>query len=207
MIRIRLLRVLAAAALLAGGCSGSLPSPKRPALVPAEVAQRAMAQYDADHDGKIDAQELKKCPALLDAMERMDANHDGALVEEEIAGRVKKWLAAATGTVAILVPVTVFLDDQPLPGATVTFEPEAFMGPAYTASSGVTDKAGNCAPAGDDPTYRGVHPGLYRVTISKKVNGVEVLPARYNTATELGKEVANDLPRANRQFIFRLTSQ
>jgi hypothetical protein len=89
----------------------------------------------------------------------------------------------------------------------VTFTPEKCLGADYKPTSAVTDRRGNCSPPGDDPHYPGLHPGIYRVTISKIVGGRELLPARYNTATELGKEVAIDLPRAKKQFIFQLTSQ
>jgi hypothetical protein len=41
-----------------------------------------------------------------------------------------------------------------------------------------------------------VQPGVYRIEISKKgQSGKELVPARYNTASELGVEVANDTLR------------
>ena len=195
-----------AAAAIASGCSGRR-GPKWPELVPGNVAKRAMDAYDKNHDGKIDAAELKASPALLEAMETMDVNHEGSLTEAKIAERVRTWLKGKT--IVFQPAVRVYLDGQPLDGATVIFEPEAFMGPAYKLTSATTDKAGTCLPPGDDPQFPGLHPGLYLVRISKKVNGQEIIPARYNTATELGREIAEDLPRMKQATagVFRLSSQ
>ena len=91
----------------------------------------------------------------------------------------------------------------------MTFEPEAFMGPAYKPTSATTDDAGTCLPPGDDPKFPGLHPGLYRVRISKKVNGQETLPARYNTSTELAPGNRRR-PAAGEEVtlgVFRLSSQ
>ena len=202
----RLLLPAPAAAALASGCS-SRPAPQWPELVPGDVAKRAMDEYDKNHDGKIDAEELKASPALLEAMATMDVNHEGSLTEAKIAERVRKWLKG--GTIVFNPLVSVSLDGQPLSGATVAFEPETFMGPAYKPTSAVTDAAGTCLPPGDDPKFPGLHVGLYRVRISKKVNGQETLPARYNASTELAREIAEDLPREKKMVlgVFRLSSE
>ena len=48
-----------------------------------------------------------------------------------------------------------------------------------------------------NPDEAGVHLGFYRVEISKKgADGKELIPARYNTESELGIEVARDDPPA-----------
>jgi hypothetical protein len=39
-----------------------------------------------------------------------------------------------------------------------------------------------------------VQPGLYRVEVSKMVNGKETIPSKYNTETTLGVEVAQESP-------------
>ena len=206
MSRFHRLLLAAIVAALAAGCSGP-PSPQWPELVPDDVARRALTQYDKNHDGRIDAEELKASPPLQEAMAMMDVNHEGSLTAAKIAERVRKWLNG--GTIVFRPMVSVSLDGQPLEGAAVTFEPEAFMGPAYKPTSAVTDKAGTCLPPGDDPQFKGLHPGLYRVRISKKVNGQETLPACYNTSTVLAREVAADLPRTKRMAlgVFRLSSE
>ena len=55
--------------------------------------------------------------------------------------------------------------------------------------------------------YPGIYVGLYRVRISKKVDGKETLPARYNTATELGREIAANIRDNRGNVIFHLTSK
>lgn len=39
-----------------------------------------------------------------------------------------------------------------------------------------------------------MHLGLYRVKISKLVNGKEIVPPKYNEQTILGQELAGDVP-------------
>ena len=160
MSRFHRLLLPAIVAALAAGCSGP-PSPQLPELVPNDVARRATHQYDKNHDGTIDAEELKASPPLQEAMATMDVNREGSLNEAKIAERVRKWLNG--GTIVFNPMVLVSLDGQPLEGAAVTFEPEAFMGPAYKPTGAVTDKAGTCLPPGDNPQFQGLHPGLYRV--------------------------------------------
>jgi hypothetical protein len=201
----RLLTVTAALGLWCGGCSHEPPAPPRQKVDPKAAAQAAMEAYDADHNGVLDAQELEKSPPLKAALERMDTNHDGKLTFEEILARINAWLKSDTILMSALSVVT--LDGKPLEDATVTFEPEPFLGPGYVACVGVTDKTGTANPTRPSEQYQGVYPGLYRVRISKKVNGQEIVPARYNTQTILGEEIAADVPRPRRLIIFDLQSQ
>ncbi len=196
--------VLAMAASL-GGCSHVPPRPQRPSLDPVSAARAAMDQYDINHDGKIDANELKQCPALLQALELMDANHDGVLTLDEITARFRQWKDSPA--VVLNGSTQVLLDGRPLVGATVTYEPEKFMGPAYQVTSGVTDSAGFADIKGQDPKYPGLYLGLYRVRISKVQGGRESLAYRYNTETIVGKVVAPDVPRERRVRRFNLQSQ
>ena len=55
--------------------------------------------------------------------------------------------------------------------------------------------------------YPGIYTGLYRIRISKLVNGKETLPARYNTETELGREVAHGTRGSGTNIVFRLKSK
>ncbi len=188
-----------------GGCSHVPPRPARPSFDPVSAARAAMVQYDHNGDGKIDANERKECPARLQAMDLMDVNHDGALTLDEITARMQKWKESPA--VVINGSTQVLLDGQPLVGATVTYEPEKFMGPAYQTASGVTDSVGFADIKGQDPKYPGLYLGLYRVRISKVQGGRESLPSRYNTETILAREVAPDLPRERRLLRFDLQSQ
>jgi hypothetical protein len=171
-----------------------------------------MQEYDANSDGTIDQEEMKKSPPLLEAVEPfeweshspMDANGDRMLTEEEIRERIAEWLRS--GVVVLTQSTIVTLDEEPLEGATVTYEPEAFLGAAIQSTSAVTDELGTCFPEGQDEEYPGLYTGLYRVRISKKVDGEETIPACYNTETILGKELAEDAPSTHRLLEFHLKS-
>jgi len=41
--------------------------------------------------------------------------------------------------------------------------------------------------------YPGLYLGFYRVRVSKNKGGKELIPAKYNTETELGAEIADDI--------------
>lgn len=179
--------------------------PDQPDFNAARAGAEAVKQYDTNADGRLDAVELQKCPALLQALDRADADGDKALTAGEIAARIEAWFAS--GTVIMDWPVYVELDGKPLEGATVVFEPEGFLGAAFKACRGVTDKFGHAALRGADAQFPGLYVGAYRVRISKKIGGKETLPARYNTASELGWEVADDIPEVHSLIEFRLKSR
>jgi hypothetical protein len=94
----------------------------------------------------------------------------------------------------------VTLDGEPLAGATVTFEPESFLGSDIKSAVAVTTPFGDVAPTippeerPDPKLPGGAQFGLYKVRISKIVNGKETIPAKYNTDTILGQEVSYDDP-------------
>jgi hypothetical protein len=184
------------------GC-GSPPPPSRPALVPAEVARRALEMYDANHDGKIDAEELKKSPALVALAANLGPQAAGGLTGEDLTRRAEAWLKSPSG----LVPqrLLIDLDSRPLAGATVAVEPEECMGPGYQAVTATTDAMGQCCPSAADARYGGLYLGLYRIRISKLDGGRETIPARYNTQTELGLET--DPTRGSRSAFLRLHLQ
>jgi hypothetical protein len=87
--------------------------------------------------------------------------------------------------------------NRPLEGATVTFDPETFLGPSFQPCSGETDERGEAfvTRQADPDAIAGIYLGFYRVRITKdKKNGEELLPAKYNTETTLGFEANNDVP-------------
>jgi len=172
-------------------CSRGPASPKAPKLYPASMGEAALAEYDANADGVLDAKELEKCPPLKLALKRFDANGDGKISADEIAARVRSWMDS--GTTIVTGGTHVMLDGKALAGATVTFEPEKFLGPAFKTCTGKTDEFGNASVSGQDAQFPGLYLGLYRVKISKVVDGTETLPAQYNTATVLAHEAATDI--------------
>jgi hypothetical protein len=179
-------------------CQRGPATVKQPAINPSTAGKLAMDQYDTNHDGKVDGEELEKAPALKAALPRLDTNADGAVDADEVAARVNAWKAMQTGMTTAACHVT--LDGQPLVGAKVTLEPEAFLGDEIKPAFATTDQFGSAAPnipkdqRPDPKLPGGAHFGLYKVRISKIVNGKETIPARYNTETILGQEVSYDDP-------------
>jgi hypothetical protein len=171
---------------------------KQPSIDPTSAGRQAMEQYDTNGDGKVAGDELEKAPALKAALPRLDTDQDGGVTADEVAARVNAWKAMQSGMTGVRMNFT--LDGQPLADANVTLEPEAFLGDEVIAAVGVTSQFGDASPSipkeqRPDPTLPGgAHFGLYKVRVSKMVNGKETIPARYNAETTLGQEVSYDDP-------------
>ncbi len=87
----------------------------------------------------------------------------------------------------------VRLDGRPLRDAQVTLVPESFLGDAVKSAHGISDENGMVRPRiSDKPDEAGLHPGFYRVEVSKKVGAKETIPPRYNEHTVLGLEASSD---------------
>ncbi len=190
------------------GCSNAPTPPPRFQIDPESAAQAAMALYDKNGDGMLDAKELKASPPLrelLENLKRRSPGHPDSLTKADISARLEEWIKAP----ATLLPGTslVFLDGKVLEGATVSFEPEPFLGSSYRSHQGQTDASGAAHLDAELKDYPGIYVGLYRVRISKKVDGKESLPARYNTDTELGREVATNVRDSRENVMFRLQSK
>jgi hypothetical protein len=192
--------VLGGLALLAAGCSrgGGQGTPE---LSPREAADQAVAEYDANKDGALDAKELEACPGLRSALKRTDKDSDNRLTADEIAERLT--LFHDQGMLGD-VSVAVTLDGRPLAGATVTLVPEKFMGPAVKPATAVTDNEGTGFFKTEGTDYIQVAFGYYRVQVSKNVQGKEVVPAKYNTQTGLGQEVSPDVEGRGSSLTIRL---
>jgi hypothetical protein len=213
---LRLARVSAAAwpafvlLSLLSGC-GASDTLTMPTYSPDQAAQQAMAEYDTNHDGFLDAKELERCPALKHSLDAIDKNGDHRLSAEEIAARIQVFQESQVALKAVGCHVT--LDGKPLQGAAVTYVPEKFMGTSLRSASGVSDERGAVALITEGEKLPGLQPGFYRVRVSKmNAGGQETIPARYNQDTTLGQEVS---PRMTRKpgarnddgGNFRLTSK
>ena len=124
-----------------------------------------------------DVKELQASPPLMDLLQNLKAQpsgHPDTLTEADIAGRLEEWVKSST-TLLPAIP-TVWLDGRPLAGATVTFEPEPFLGPSYRSHKGETNGAGIARLDPDLQDFPGVHVGLYRIRISKTADGKEIVP-------------------------------
>jgi hypothetical protein len=174
--------------LLAMGCRGG-GSIAMPSLSPSTIAAAAVAQYDANKDGALDAKELEQCPGLLEAFNRgLDANKDGRVTANEIDERLRIYQEEGMMTTCV---VNVLLDGNPLAGATVTLTPEKFQGASHKPATATTGPDGFAPLAAEGLQSGFVLYGFYRIEVSKKGGGgKETIPARYNAQTTLGKELA-----------------
>jgi beta-lactamase regulating signal transducer with metallopeptidase domain len=181
------------------------PKPKKPAepekpkrlAAPAIDAKAAAAEairlYDTNNDGKLSGAELDKCPGLKAALDEVDPSGTGEITAEMIAARIKAWQDSKLARMTLACRVT--RNGKPLVGANVAFVPEKFLGPNVKTATGKTDHNGLAmlsiptqpGPQHFDPP--GVAPGFYRVEITK--DG-EPVPAKYNSDTPFGQEVARD---------------
>ncbi|MEQ8835307.1 MAG: hypothetical protein RID07_00725, partial [Lacipirellulaceae bacterium] len=141
-----------------------------------------------------------------------DTVNNGQVSEEEIVERVKAWDRSQIG--ATIFDCTVLLNGQPLEGAKVTFEPAEFLGDVIIEAVSTTNIMGRTSPkipkekrpTADFPP--GMQAGAYVVRISKTRDGKEMIPAKYNTESILGQEVAkDDWAINNKQVRFELKTK
>jgi hypothetical protein len=197
-------RIVLSAALLGPlGCSGRrVPVP---AISSEQASQQALALYDRNSDGILDAAELSRCPALANGLKIMDTNKDGRLSGSEIAERINDYQTSRVGLAAMNVKVT--MNGKPLVGATVTLTPEKFLGDSVQPASGITDARGQARLETSGANAPGVSFGLFRVEISKKdAGGRETLDARYNRTTNLGLEVGPGTRKGTVRFALSRSS-
>jgi hypothetical protein len=173
------------------GCSGAQSRLDQPGI-DAGAAAAAIERYDGNGDGMIGGEELAKVPAFKAALKRIDKDGDGKVNAAEVEERLAVWLNSKLALTRVVAVVRQ--NGRPLPDAEVTFVPESFLGSEVKPAKGTTDATGNAyVKISDHPDERGVHLGFYRVEISKKKpDGTEAIPARYNSNTEVGVEVAPD---------------
>ncbi len=174
--------------VLCQGCSHQPARELAPALNPEAAGAAAIAEFDTNRDGVISGSELDRCPALKRAAARIDPTGGGKITAAAIAERIRQWQASKLANINVLIVVRI--DGQPLAGATVTAEPEKFLGPTLVAAKAVTDSTGSAPLRMTDKP--GLHCGFYKLRVSKIAGGKESVPARYNKESELGIEVALD---------------
>jgi hypothetical protein len=203
------------AALTVAGCGQKAV---RPSEIASNAGTNAVTKYDANKDGVLDDQELANAPGLRAAVVRIkklsrprESLPSESVVKSqkisaaEIDARIGEWKKRGTGRITIICHVIRKGTSQGISGAEVKFVPEDFLGQALTIGTGTTDEKGYAkisqpSRGKDDPNV-GMCPGFYRVEITK---GSEI-PARYNTTTQLGQEVASDaVGIANGSMVFEL---
>lgn len=215
-VRISKISMLALAASLLtmplASCSFGPSRVTQPGINASRAGSQAVETYDKNSDGVISGDELEHAPALKAAMKRLDTNGDKGVSADEITARIKKWQEMRTGLMGF--GFTVTLDGRPLEGATVTFEPEPFLGDEIKLAVATTDTFGTGGPSipkelrADPSMPPGIQIGLYRVKISKVAGGKELIPRKYNEETILGQEAAPDVSEIlNRRVVFAMSSK
>jgi hypothetical protein len=193
--RLQLFRItsflLALPVLVLPGCSSRPEAVGQLELDPDGAATKALQRYDRNSDGSLSKEEIAEVASLVSAFSRFDKNSDELLSKDELASRFRSWVESASA--AASVPIRVWLDDQPLVGAEVTFEPESFLADEIPPASGMTSEGGHVVPtvAKDKLPDHLKHVdvmrlGLYRVKITHPSKSI---PAKYNTNTTRGMEV------------------
>jgi len=183
------------------GCDNSNSRVHPPGIDAATAGAATLELYDADKDSLLSKTELKKCPGLLGAMGSYDSDGDDKISASEIAERIKTWQASRIAMASLNCKVTV--GGRPLAGAIMTFVPETYLGSDIKSASGTTDPNGlatiRVADADLPDSLKGIpgiHYGTFRVMITHPTKSI---PAKYNTETRLGHEIAHDVgnPYAN----------
>lgn len=193
---VQLVVVTVGIGLLAGwGCSGRPARVKAPSINAGSAASEAMSLYDKNGDGVIGGEELDAVPVFKyeAALKRADSNGDGKISEDEIKARIESWQESKVGLTSYTCQVYYKSARnprlQPLEGATVTYEPEPFLGENVKQAVGKTTTGGMASvgiPNNDPP---GAQCGYYKVRIT---HDTMTIPAKYNTNTTLGDEISQD---------------
>ena len=191
---------------LAGGCNSRPGRVEPPQIDPAAAAAQALADFDSDGDGTLDAEELIACPGLKAASAAVDTDRDGKLSAAEIAARIKQWSANRVALVAVNCRVS--RHGRPLPGATVTLVPEKFLGSEIKPAAGVSDSTGRVELAVAGMPLRGLaNCGFFRVEISLKQGDQETIPASFNRDTVLGVEIHEGDKQRQEGFVFEVAER
>jgi hypothetical protein len=172
------------------GCSRGPGRFEAPEVNPESAAARAVELYDANDDAALSKEELANCPGILAQIKVYDENGNGSVDQDEISRRLAELLKYRTGATGL--NALVLYNGRPLGGASVVLEPEPYLGNQVQKAEGVTDGAGSAdlgIPQEFAPEHlrriKCVHYGTFKVRIT---HPTVALPAKYNTATELGYE-------------------
>jgi hypothetical protein len=185
--------------LLLAGCS-SQPSAIKPVDIdPVDASRQAIELYDKTQDGALSDEELSAVPGIAKYKNLYDQDGNGTVSQDEVATRLGLWSEQGLGFRPL--NVVVLVDGRPLPGASLEFVPEPYLGPNVKRATGLTDDSGmaSLAVAVEDMPPElaelpidGVMGGTFKVRVK---HPTVKLPPRFNTETLLGEEIAFDTIR------------
>ena len=180
------------AVALAAGCSSGQARVTAPPIKASRAASEAVRLCDRDRDGAVSPAEATASPGLAVVFEQVDADHDGKLSAEEIAARIASWAQRGVGIVT--QPVQIMLNGKPLAGGHAEFVPEPYLARWLKPAESDIAPNGMCSPSlppADLPAglRAAVHCGFYTVRIT---HPQLKLPAQYNEQSTLGFEIRPD---------------
>ena len=191
------------------GCSSSKQASSDSIWLDAgQAGEVAVERLDANGDQFIDQAEWAKLPTLTDAFAQFDSDGDGKVAASDITGRLLR--LSMSGQPLVEAECRVQLEGRPLPGASVRLKPMFVRVASSWAGEGVTDAQGiatislpeNFVPA-ELQGAKGIPPGVYFVEIT---HPEQQIPAKYNTASELGF-VVDPSTRSGVSTVFDLKSK
>jgi len=197
--------------VLLTGCNSGASRIEPVSIDSSAASRQAIDLYDKDGDGAIAGKELDAVPGIKKNLSHYDRDNDGRVSRDEIAARLNDWSKQQLALMGCTYIVT--LDGQPLEGATITLVPEPYLGPHVKRASGVTapnsmvrlshadedlPKSANGRP------IAGVKGGTYKIQVTHPTRKI---PEKYNTATQLGEEIAYDINPTDAPIKLSLTSK
>ncbi len=203
MMRIPLhVGVLLAVSAVVMGCSGG---PSRVGAVdvdPSSAAAEAMSMYDKNGDNTLDDGELLAVPGILMAKKHYDKDGNGQVSAEEIEARLEQWGEQGLGFRPLTIMIAI--DGKPLGDTEVKLIPEPYLGDAVKPATGKTISDGTVSVSVEPEdlpdalkarkkNFYGVTGGTFKIELT---SAKQELPAKFNTETTLGVEVALDTIRA-----------
>jgi hypothetical protein len=177
------------AVLALAGCEPQVAPP--PPLDPPAIASAALTALDRNRSGDLCAAELAQSQGLRSGAAKIDADSNGAVTGAELTARLAQYDQFPVQSLPL--GCIVRLDGRPLVQGEVRLVPESFFGDSRRVASGRTDEHGVVDFKVEGSDQFGVPQGMYRIEVSKPdAAGKETLPARYNTHSQLGQEIAFD---------------
>jgi hypothetical protein len=195
---------------LVAGCSQRASRVQPVEINASSASSEAMELYDKNADGALAGDELNAVPGIKKHLDKYDRDSDQRVTRDEISTRLSDWSSQKIALMGRSYIVT--LDGRALEGASITLVPEPYLGENVKQATGDTGPGGltRMSHAEEDlpksangrPLY-GVKGGTFKIQITHPSRKI---PAKYNTATELGDEIAYDINTQDSPITLALTS-